>query len=313
MLLSLGSINADFAVRTEAPPSGPGALLATDLLRTSGGKAANVAVLAQRLGVPARLLGCVGDDDLAAQALAGPLAAGVDTSGVRRRPGPTAYSSVVVPPDGAKTIVLALNANDAWGDEADAVAAEVAAAPTGSVLVADLEVPVEVVRAALAVARDAGLSTVLDPAPAERADDDLLALADHLTPDHSEAETLTGIDTSSVDGACAAALALRRRGASTVHVKLADGGCATATPDGVLVVGAPSVEPVDATGAGDAFAGALGWALHQGHDLGDAVVLAVAASTVAVTGYGSQESYPSLDALRGMAARVEVQHPSPGA
>jgi ribokinase len=129
VIVSIGSINADFVVRVDASPAGSGSQLARDLLRTSGGKAANVAVLAQRLGTPARLIGCVGDDDLAAQALAGPVAAGVDTTGVRRAPGPTGYSSVMVPPDGAKTIVLATNANDEWADAADEVAAAPALPP----------------------------------------------------------------------------------------------------------------------------------------------------------------------------------------
>lgn len=310
MILSLGSINADFAVRADAAPEGPGAVLARDLLRTSGGKGANVAVLAARLGAPAALLGCVGDDDLAAQALRGPVAAGVDMSLLRRTTGPTAYSSIVVPPGGAKSIVLALNANDAWpeGDDGARVRDDVAGAPDGSVLVADLEVPVALVAAALRAARDRGFTTVLDPAPPERHDEALLALADHLTPDHSEAAELTGTDTSDPDGAAKAAGALRERGAGTVYVKLGEGGCVVAARAGVSLVEAPDVEPVDATGAGDAFTGALAWALHEGRSALDAAKVAVAASTCAVLAYGSQESYPTRRALAAMEERVRV-HP----
>ena len=307
MILSLGSINADFLVRADEPPSGPGSSLARDLLRTAGGKGANVAVLAARLGVPVRLLGCVGDDDLADQALAGPRAVGVDLSGVRRRQGPTGYASVVVPPDGAKTIVLFTGANDAWADDAAAVATDVRAAPDRSLLVVSLEVPGEVVAAALRAARERGFVTVLDPAPPDRLDASLFELADHLTPDHSEAEELTGIDTSDDEGASKAAQALRDRGAGTVHVKLAKGGCVVASEDGTTVVRAPDVDPVDATGAGDAFAGALGWALHEGRDAVDAARAAVAASTIAVTVFGSQESYPSPDDLAAMVERVQVE------
>lgn len=302
-VVSLGSINADFVVRSGESPSGPGSLLATDFLRTSGGKAANVAVLARRLGAPAILLGCVGDDDLAQQALAGPLGAGVDVAGVRRRPGASGYSAVTVPPDGAKTIVLAPNANDGWADAAEEVGREIAAMSAGSVLVADLEVPVAVVRAALVAARRAGLTTVLDPAPPDRLSDDLLDLADHLTPDHAEAARITGADTGDARGAARAAGHLRQRGAATVHVKLADGGCVTAG-DVLTLVRAPDVPVVDATGAGDAFAGALGWALGQGHPVARAAEYAVAASACAVGGYGSQESYPDLEELTAMVERV---------
>jgi ribokinase len=306
VILSLGSINADFLVRTSEPPDGPGSSLARDLLRTSGGKAANLAVLATRLGAEVRLLGCVGDDDLAAQALAGPLEEGVDLAGVRRRPGPTRYASVMVPPDGAKTIVLFTGANDAWADDAAAVADDVRASPDGTVVVVSLEVPAEVVEGALRAARERGFTTVLDPAPSSRLDSSLLSLVDQLTPDHSEAAELTGADTSTVDGAVEAAAALRDKGAAIVHVKLADGGCVVAAEDGVTAVHAPEVDPVDATGAGDAFAGALAWALHAGRSTEDAARVAVAASTIAVTAFGSQEAYPTPDPLDAMLGRVRA-------
>lgn len=304
-VVSLGSVNADFLVRVPELPGGSGSLLGESLLRTSGGKAGNVAVLAARLGTPARLLGCVGDDDLAAQALRGPEAARVNLRGVRRRPGLTGYSSILVPPSGAKTIVLVPNANDAWAEDGERVAAEVDAAPDGSVLVADLEVPVALVLAALQVGRERGLTTVLDPAPTDRVTDELLALTDHLTPDHSEAQQLTGEDAAEAAGAARAAVELRKRGAAVVHVKLAGGGCVTATADGLTLVEAPADVPVvDATGAGDAFAGGLAVALVRGLSAVEAAELAVAASTCAVGAYGSQESYPDAAMLAAMLTRV---------
>lgn len=304
-VLSLGSINADFMVRVSEPPHGPGTIVGEDLLRTSGGKAANVAVAVARLGSPSMLLGCVGDDDLAAQALAGPIAAGVDTSAVRRRPGPTGYSQVTVPHDGDKTIVLALNANDAWADDAAALGEQLAAAPSGSVLVADLEVPYPVVEAGLRAARRQGLPTVLDPSPPSRVDDHLLAMVDHLTPDHREAAVLAGIPVEDVDDAARAATMLQERGAGTVHVKLPSGGCVTASGSDVTVVELTVADDaVDATGAGDAFAGALGWALLHGHPPVHAAELAVAAATCSVRTYGSQESYPSSAELHQVLARV---------
>lgn len=311
-VVSLGSVNADFLVRVPGAPGGPGTLLGESLLRTSGGKAGNVAVLAARLGTPARLLGCVGDDDLAVQALRGPEEARVNLRGVRRRRGLTGYSSILVPPGGAKTIVLVPNANDAWAEDGDRVAAEVDAAPDGSVLVADLEVPVALVLAALQVARERGLTTVLDPAPSDRVTDELLTLADHLTPDHAEAQQLTGEDAAEAAGAARAAVALRKRGAAVVHVKLADGGCVTATADGVTLVEAPAdVRVVDATGAGDAFAGGLAVALVQGRSPVQAAEHAVAASACAVGAYGSQESYPDAEGLAAILARVSSR-PLPG-
>jgi ribokinase len=253
VILSLGSINADFQVRVEQAPEGPSTVLANDLLRTSGGKAANVAVLARRLGAEARLLGCVGDDDLAEQALAGPRREGVDLGLVRRAPGPTGLSQIAVTPDGEKTIVLALNANDAWADDADRVARAVAEAPAGSVLVADLEIPPVLVAAAVRAARQAGLPVVLDPAPGRpRARRPPPPGRPH-HPDHREAQTLTGIDASEPDGARRAAEQLRARGVGAAHVKVASGGSAVTDQDGTTVVAGPAdPKVVDATGGGDA-------------------------------------------------------------
>jgi ribokinase len=306
-LVSLGSINADFVVRVEEPLSGSGSTVAQDLLRTSGGKGANVAVVVARLGADVSLLGCVGDDDLADQALAGPRKAGVDTTKVRRRRGPTGYSSVLVPPDGAKAIAFAVNANEAWADEAGAVADDVVRACEHRALVADLEVPAAVVRSALAAAKQRGLITVLDPAPTCRVDDELLRLSDHVTPDQRETEELTGIDVGSIEDAARAAHQLLERGATTVHVKLDSGGCVTTSNDGAVAVHAPAdIEVADATGAGDAFAGALGSALLHGAPVLRAAQLAVGAATCAVTRYGSQESYPSGPELEAMAERVRT-------
>lgn len=306
-IVALGSVNADFQVRVPQPPEGSGTIMAVDLLRTSGGKAANVAVLARRLGHEAILLGCVGDDDLAEQAVGGPEREGVDIRKVRRIPGSTGFSSIVVAPGGDKTIVLALNANDQWAGEAGAVAQNVSAAGPGAVLVADLEIPVDIVVAAVKAASGSGIPVVLDPAPPDRVTDELLRSADHLTPDHREAGTLTDCDTTTPDGALTAAEALCRRGAAAVYVKLSVGGCAVVTSGTRAIVGAPEdLDVVDTTGAGDAFAGGLASALADGSEVIDAAVVAVAASSCAVQAYGSQESYPSRSELSDMAARISV-------
>jgi ribokinase len=296
-IVSLGSINADFEVRVDALPHGPGTRLARDLLRTSGGKAANVAVIIRRLGGEVRLVGCVGDDDLAVQALAGPRAEGVETTSVCRIQSATGFASIQVAADGDKTIVLAPNANDRWPLEPDHVARTVTAAPAASVLVADVEIPPAIVVASARAARDAGMRVVLDPAPPERVSDKLLGLVDHLTPDHHEAEALTGIDARSRDGARRAAAALRARGVAAVSVKLSGGGCVVACDGRVETIEAPEVRAVDTTGAGDAFTGALAWAVASGCGPAEAAGWGVAASAYAVQAYGSQAAYPTLDEL----------------
>lgn len=308
-ILSVGSINADFLLRVEEAPNGPGTVLGHELLRTSGGKAANVAVLARRLGAEVRLIGCVGDDDLAEQALRGPRLAGVDLGAVRRASGHTGFAASLVARSGDKTIAFAANANGTWGEEADEVARQVGAAPGGSVLVVDLEVPVPVVTAAVHAARQRGLAVVVDPAPPDRFPQNLYAEVDHLTPDHREAAALTGIDGGRAAGALEAAEALHEHGVGFGYVKMATGGCAVVGEERALVEAPAGLDVVDTTGAGDAFAGALAWALLNERSPLAAARVAVAASSCAVEAYGSQESYPTLDQLLARAAEVSVTAP----
>ena len=155
------------SARPRAPQAGE-TLLATHFTRLGGGKAANRACLAHRLGHATRLLARVGADDLQAQALAPLRRAGIDLSGVTEAEGAaTAVSMIAVPPGGKKTVILANNANEAWDDTAIAAAvAAIETAPRGSVLSADCEITPEAVRRRITAAHDNRLRIVLDPAPA---------------------------------------------------------------------------------------------------------------------------------------------------
>jgi ribokinase len=308
LLLSLGSINADFQLRTEAAP-GPGRTqMGRDFVRLSGGKAANVALLARRLGHPAALLGRVGEDDLAEQALAPLRRAGVDLAGVSAAPRQsTAVSMICVLPDGGKTIVLAGNANDSWDAAACAAAADaVNAAPDGSVLVLDWEVAPDAVDAALAAARRRGLRAVLDPSPAERLRPEWLDGLHAIAPNASEAGELTGIEVREPEDAAEAARRLARNGIELVCVKLSDGGCVLLEGGRLTQVPAVAVEVSDSTGAGDAFTGALAVALLEKQEPVAAAAFAAAASHLAVTAYGSQEAYPDRARIAEMLPRLQA-------
>ncbi|PCC72810.1 ribokinase [Nannocystis exedens] len=304
ILLALGSINLDLQVRADRWP-GPGETLPVrDLLRTGGGKAANRAFLARRLGVRACLLGHVGDDDFGEEALRGPREVGVDVSHVQQVEGQaTALAMIVVRADGGKTILLAANANEAWREgDVDAVVKIVEAAPEGSVLTVDLEVPIAVVRAAVGAAQDRGFKVLLDPSPADRMPDDLYARVDVITPNPEEARGLLGVAVESEEDAMRAGEQLVARGVGVACVKLPDGGAALVSADRREVVAPLDVDVVDETGAGDAFAGALGVALLERQELLQAVKFAAAASSLACTGYGSQAAYPDrgqLERARG--------------
>jgi ribokinase len=307
-VFTAGTVNADFGLRVDARVEPGASLIARCLLRTSGGRASNVGVMARRLGTPARLFGCVGGDELAEQALAGPRAAGVDLRGVRRVPGDTGLVTIVVDEDGSKTMILAPGANDAFGEvDGNRLAEGLQAAPEGSVLVVDTEVAAGPVALGLEAARARGRPTVLDPTRPDRVTDRLLELSDHVMPNADEAARMTGIRVESAADARRAARRLRERGVRHAHVRLRGGGCLTQWPDGEILLRAPAdLDVVDTTGAGDAFAGTLAVAIVAGCPVVEAARRAVAAAACAVTRFGAQESYPDRAALDAMARRVRV-------
>lgn len=315
LVLSLGSVNADFQMRVRQPLEAGKTLMGSDFVRLGGGKAANVAVLARRLGVPAGVLGRVGDDDLRDQALAPLRAAGVDIGHVTTAAGrSTAVSMITVPPDGKKSIVLAGNANDAWDEAAarDAVSA-IGHAPDGSVLVADYEVPALIVERAVDAARARGLCVVIDPSFADRADTGVLARASAITPNAKEAGHLTDVEVDGLEAAAEAAGRLTGMGIAMVCLKLADGGCLLVHEGRMTVVPSLPASVVDTTGAGDAFTGALAVALLERRPAVEAACHATAASHVAVETYGSQPSYPTRDRidalLPGLAGNAHAYEP----
>lgn len=308
-LLSLGSINADFQVRLAHAPATQETLLAHGLHRLSGGKAANTAYLGALFGHRSVLLGRVGADDLADQAL-GPLRkAGVLLEGVTHAPGAsTAVSMIAVPDSGKKQIILANEANDQWDDMArERVLAAIAEAPAPAVLVLDYEVPAEVVRLAVQAAHAKGLPVVLDPSFPERAEPEVLALVTALTPNVEEAAAMLGRAVESDADTIEAALALRATGAAIGCLKLSDGGCVLACAEGVFKVPATGVSALDATGAGDAFTGTFAIALLEGHGAVEAAVWGTAAANLAVQGFGSQPAYQGREAVVALAAQLRGQ------
>lgn len=289
----------DFQVRTERWPEPGETLPASDFLMAAGGKAANVAYLARRLDSPAVLVARVGDDVLAGQAL-GPLRElDVDLQHVRPVVGQSTGTALIdVRADGEKVILMAANANGAWSDDdAEACGAAVRAAPEGSVLAIDLEVPPAVVRRALEGARESGHVIVLDPSPADRLDDEVAKLVDYVTPNESEAEQMTDVTVESPRDALRAGERLVERGVGTALVKLGGGGCVLVR-DGLRLHARPSPrDAVDTTGAGDAFAGGLAVALLEERSPAEALRFAVACGALAVCRFGSQAAYPTREEL----------------
>ncbi len=284
--------------------------MGTEFARLAGGKAANVAYLASKLGIDARLFAHAGDDDLAEQALASLRTIGVDLSGVRKiAHASTGVAMIVVPSDGNKGIVLSANANAAWTDQdMDSVTQAIDDAPPGSVLVVDCELAGFAVERAVHAASRCGIKIVLDPSPADRVTDTLLRLSDFITPNAGEAKRLTGIECHDVASALHAARRLHAHGAKTACIKLPDGGCVLALAGDRQAAHIPPlpINVTDTTGAGDAFAGALAVAILEQRSLIDALRFAVAASHLTVTRYGAQPALPTREQIDQLAKRFDV-------
>lgn len=260
----VGSINTDLVVRTPRLPSPGETVLGGDLLTVGGGKGANQAVAAARLGAVTTLIGRVGADPYGQQALRRLAADGVDCAGVRTDPfAPSGVALVLVDDGGENMIAVAPGANTRL-TPADVEAATLAA---GGVLLLQLEIPLDVVRHAAGQARRACLRVVLNPAPAQALPADLYPLLDVVVPNEHEASLLAGIAAESEQGARVAAEWLRRQGAGAVILTRGAKGALLLDEAGWQDVPAYPIVPLDTTAAGDSFAGTLAWALAAGQTL----------------------------------------------
>lgn len=296
----VGSANADLVMACPALPQRGATVAATAARWEAGGKGANQAVAAARLGAHVTFVGCIGTDALGEHVRAGLAAEGIGGDGLRAVPElPTGVAVVVVDAGGENLIVLAPGANAALG--ADDV--ERAAAPLrrADIVLCQLETPPAVVDAVLDVARGGG-SVWLNPAPAHPLPESWLARLGLLVPNQSELEVLTGIDVGSCDGAIRAADDLRRRGVARLVVTLGAQGALVADADGIRVRPALRVDPLDTTGAGDCFIGALACAQASGRSLDAAVDFAQCAAALQVTRYGAQAALPTAAEVAAFAA-----------
>jgi ribokinase len=286
----LGSTNVDLTFAVPRLPRPGETVMAQRLVTGFGGKGANQAVMAARLGGRVHMISAVGADDFGARALDSYRANGVDVGGVRRADGPTGTAAILVDEQARNCIVVVPGAN-ASVSAADAQAAR-DVLRTADVVLAQLETPAEAAAGAFRVARSAGVRTILNPAPAAPLSDELLRLSSLCVPNETELETLVGSPVWSLEEAEAAAEKLRRRGPETVIVTLGPRGVLVVGPQGATHCPAVAVQAVDPTAAGDAFIGSLAVFLAGGAELLHAVRRASAVAALTVTRPGAQDSFP---------------------
>ncbi|MFF3762991.1 ribokinase [Streptomyces sp. NPDC001922] len=297
-LLVVGSANADLVVGVDRRPEPGETVLGSDLAVHAGGKGANQAVAAARLGARTALLARVGDDPHGRLLLGSLESAGVDTAGVLTGDAPTGVALITVDPSGDNSIVVSPGANARLTPDDVRDAGELLAA--ARVVSLQLEIPPATVAAAVRAAAEAGTRVVLNPSPPAPVPGDVLAACDPLVVNEHEARFLLRGHAAAGEGAAAEAsapeewaAALLDRGPRSVVVTLGPEGALVARPEGTVRVPSLSVDPVDTTGAGDAFTGALAWRLGVGDDLETAVRFAVRVGAAAVTRPGAQESFPT--------------------
>ncbi len=292
-LVVVGSSNIDMVVKTDAIPKAGETRLGGEFVMVPGGKGANQAVCAAKLGADVTLVARVGDDVFGGRSLDNFRSVGIDTTHVMRDPDhPSGVALIAVDVHGENAIVVAPGANSpcrcpTWMRQSCYKRMDDAVVPP-------LEIPQETVDHAIAgpLARQA---RILNPAPMRRVSQDILSLVDVLTPNEHEAAALLGGPPFDASEAPAAARELLRMGVGSVVITLGSEGAYAAGPERAGLVPAVKVKAVDTTAAGDAFTASLACGLAEGKSLIEAAGFAATVAAISVTRVGAQSSMPSRD------------------
>lgn len=285
-----------YAPRLPAPGE---TLMGTRFQTGYGGKGANQAVAAARLGAAVAMVARVGGDVFGADMLANFAAQGIDVAHVLRTEGVSSGVAPIAVDDAGRNAIIVVAGANALLTPAD-VDAAAPAIRRARVLLCQLEVPLETSLRALTLAREAGVLTILNPAPAPEAlPDAMLRVSDLVCPNESEASAISGIPVTDAASAEAAGRVLVGRGARAAIVTLGAAGCLYVSASETWRAPAPVVTAVDTTGAGDCFLGSLAFFLARAAGLRDAAIRAAAVAALSVQRPGTQTSYPYAADLPG--------------
>jgi ribokinase len=308
-VIVIGGLNTDFTARGATLPRPGETKDGETFFIGPGGKGANQAVAVARLGARVALIGAVGDDNRGRELVDRARAEGVNIEHVRFVERVASGAAVIHVDERAQKQIFAVPGANHSLTVGDVRGALEALASVGrdfsrAVVLAQLEVPVECVEAAFRWARENGATTVLDPAPAIPLPDTLLSIVDVLKPNAGEAGVLTGMRISDRQSARAAARKLRDRGVKAVAIAAGDEGNLLMSDEGEHWMPRMKVNAVDATGAGDAFAGTLATFLARGRPVVEAATFANAAAALKTTKLGAQAGLPREDELRAFLERT---------
>jgi ribokinase len=283
-------------IKTERLPAPGETILGGDFLMNPGGKGANQAVAAARMGGDVVFVARVGNDMFGQGAIENFKASGIRTDNIVVDPDkPSGVATITVDAKGENCIAVASGANDVLSPEDVNMAMD--DIDSANVLLMQLETPMDTIEHAVVLGNQKGKQVILNPAPAQLLSDSLLTSLDVITPNETEAEILTGIKVESLDDAGKAARILHNKGVSTVILTLGPRGAYVLSDTYTGLVPVRDVEVVDTTAAGDTFNGALAVAIADGKSIEDAVVFANEAATLSVMRMGAQASIPYLEEL----------------
>ena len=292
-IVVIGSSNTDMVVRSERLPRPGESVIGGGFMMAGGGKGANQAVAVARMGHRVIFAAAVGNDMFGDAAVAAYQRFGIDTTYIARKETPSGVALIMVDGAGQNSISVALGANNTLTVEDVMPALELV--ESGDIVLLQLEIPMETVDACVAVAAAKGARVVLNPAPAAVVSEHTLSKLYLITPNQTEAQTLTGVDVTDEATAQLAAQVLVSHGVERVVITMGSAGAYLYEEGKGVLIPACKVSAVDTTAAGDVYNGALCAALAEGHSLQDALKFATKASAISVTRVGAQPSVPTRE------------------
>jgi ribokinase len=290
-ILVAGSLNMDLVIKTEKLPEIGETVLGTSFITVPGGKGGNQAVAAAKLRSNVTMVGAVGSDEFGRALIENLKNNMVDVRGIIIKDGPSGVASICVDQQGRNMIMVAPGANmEFTGEELPAHLFSGV-----KILLLQLEIPLKTVQFCIERAKEQNIQVILNPAPAQKLERELLQKVDILVPNETELKILTGYGTKSLEEVKRGAEMLLDMGVNAVIVTLGEKGCLIKQKDFEKYLPAYEVKAIDTTAAGDAFIGGLATALLQDYELEEAVDFASAVAAVSVTKMGAQTSLPERD------------------
>ena len=296
-IIVIGSSNTDMVIKTEKLPAPGETILGGIFLMNPGGKGANQAVAAARLGGKVTFITKRGNDLFGNQAVGLLMREGIDTQYiVKDIEFPSGVALITVDSAGENSIVVAPGSNGNLLEED--IPAEIFETCKFEILLLQLEIPINTVEYSAVTASKHGIKVILNPAPACKLSDNLLKHTWLITPNETEAEAITGMTITDIPSAERASALLQERGVKNVIITLGQAGAFVKSENYTGLIPGVKVNPVDTTAAGDVFNGALAVAISEGNALNDAVIFANKAASISVTRMGAQASAPYRNEIK---------------